>query len=107
MLFVHFVSANLSIDVAQKQALLEMTDLKARAMAVLGYMDVELQKLQLKNDIQSKVRNDLDQQQREYFLHQQMKTIQENWVGSPMKKRSMRWWSSQKTNCGMKNCQTF
>ncbi len=78
---VHFVSANLSIDVAQKQALLEMTDLKARAMAVLGYMDVELQKLQLKNDIQSKVRNDLDQQQREYFLHQQMKTIQEELGG--------------------------
>jgi len=78
---VHFVSANLSIDVAQKQVLLEMTDLKARAMAVLGYMDVELQKLQLKNDIQSKVRNDLDQQQREYFLHQQMKTIQEELGG--------------------------
>jgi len=78
---VHFVSANLSIDVAQKQALLEMTDLKARAMAVLGYMDVELQKLQLKNDIQSKVRNDLDQQQREYFLHQQLKTIQEELGG--------------------------
>ncbi|MGA1340230.1 MAG: endopeptidase La [Flavobacteriaceae bacterium] len=78
---VHFVSANLSIDVAQKQALLEMTDLKARSMAVLGYMDVELQKLQLKNDIQSKVRNDLDQQQREYFLHQQMKTIQEELGG--------------------------
>jgi len=58
-----------------------MTDLKARAMAVLGYMDVELQKLQLKNDIQSKVRNDLDQQQREYFLHQQMKTIQEELGG--------------------------
>ena len=40
-------------------------------------MNIELQKLELKNNIQSKVRFDLDQQQREYFLHQQMKTIQE------------------------------
>jgi ATP-dependent Lon protease len=44
-------------------------------------MNIELQKLELKNDIQSKVRFDLDQQQREYFLHQQMKTIQEELGG--------------------------
>ena len=42
-------------------------------------MNIELQKLELKNDIQSKVHNDMNQQQREYFLHQQMKTIQEKW----------------------------
>ena len=44
-------------------------------------MNVEYQKLELKNDIQSRVRNDLDQQQREYYLHQQMKTIQEELGG--------------------------
>ena len=50
-------------------------------MATLKYMNMELQKLELRNDIQSKVRSDMDQQQREYFLHQQMKTIQEELGG--------------------------
>jgi ATP-dependent Lon protease len=54
-----------------------INELKDRALETLRYMNIELQKLELKNDIQSKVRFDLDQQQREYFLHQQMKTIQE------------------------------
>src|SRR5690606_395051 len=52
-----------------------------RALATLKYMNVELQKLALRNDIQSRVRSDMDQQQREYFLHQQMKTIQEELGG--------------------------
>jgi ATP-dependent Lon protease len=55
--------------------------LKERALETLRYMNIELQKLELKNDIQSKVRFDLDQQQREYFLQQQMKTIQEELGG--------------------------
>jgi len=58
-----------------------INDLKDRALETLRFMNVELQKLELKNDIQSKVRFDLDQQQREYFLHQQMKTIQEELGG--------------------------
>jgi ATP-dependent Lon protease len=58
-----------------------MNALKERALETLRFMNVELQKLELKNDIQSKVRFDLDQQQREYFLHQQMKTIQEELGG--------------------------
>lgn len=78
---INFVSSNLSVDVKIKQELLEIPSLQERALAMLKYMNVELQKLELKNDIQSKVRTDLDQQQREYFLHQQMKTIQEELGG--------------------------
>ncbi len=79
---VNFVSSNLNITVKEKQALLEINDLKDRAMETLRYMNIELQKLSLRNDIQSKVHSDINQQQREYFLHQQMKTIQEELGGS-------------------------
>jgi ATP-dependent Lon protease len=78
---VNFVSSNMNLSVKEKQDLLAANDLKARALETLRYMNIELQKLELKNDIQSKVRFDLDQQQREYFLHQQMKTIQEELGG--------------------------
>ncbi|GAA4808984.1 endopeptidase La [Litoribaculum gwangyangense] len=78
---VNFVSSNMNLSVAEKQSLLEMDDLKKRALATLKYMNVEFQKLELKNDIQSKVQMDMSQQQREYFLHQQMKTIQEELGG--------------------------
>ncbi|MCF8321420.1 MAG: endopeptidase La [Flavobacterium sp.] len=79
---INFVSSNMNLSVKEKQELLNITDLKARALETLRYMNIELQKLELKNDIQSKVRFDLDQQQREYFLHQQMKTIQEELGGA-------------------------
>jgi len=78
---VNFVSSNMNLSVAEKQTLLEMDDLKKRALATLKFMNVEFQKLELKNDIQSKVQMDMSQQQREYFLHQQMKTIQEELGG--------------------------
>ncbi|QCW99379.1 endopeptidase La [Aggregatimonas sangjinii] len=78
---INFVSSNLNLNVKEKQRLLEIGSLQDRALATLKYMNVELQQLKLKNDIQSKVRNDMDQQQREYFLHQQMKTIQEELGG--------------------------
>ncbi|KJD34856.1 Lon protease [Tamlana sedimentorum] len=78
---VNFVSSNMNLSVEEKQSLLEMDDLKRRALATLKYMNVEFQKLELKNDIQSKVQMDMNQQQREYFLHQQMKTIQEELGG--------------------------
>lgn len=78
---INFVSSNMNLTVKEKQDLLTINVLKDRAMETLRYMNVELQKLELKNDIQSKVRFDLDQQQREYFLHQQMKTIQEELGG--------------------------
>ncbi|WP_425237821.1 endopeptidase La [Ulvibacterium sp.] len=78
---INFVSSNLNLDVKEKQELLEIGSLQERALATLKYMNLELQRLELKNDIQSKVRSDMDQQQREYFLHQQMKTIQEELGG--------------------------
>ncbi|MGB6153926.1 MAG: endopeptidase La, partial [Pricia sp.] len=78
---INFVSSNLNLGVKEKQELLEVNSLQARALATLKYMNIELQKLELKNNIQSKVRSDMDQQQREYFLHQQMKTIQEELGG--------------------------
>jgi ATP-dependent Lon protease len=78
---INFVSSNMNLSVREKQDLLAMNTLKERALETLRFMNVELQKLELKNDIQSKVRFDLDQQQREYFLHQQMKTIQEELGG--------------------------
>ena len=79
---INFVTSNLNLSVKEKQDLLAINNLKDRALETLKYMNIELQKLELKNDIQSKVRFDLDQQQREYFLHQQMKTIQEELGGA-------------------------
>src|SRR3970282_549134 len=78
---INFVTSNMNLSVEEKQNLLSINSLKERALETLRYMNTELQKLELKNDIQSKVRFDLDQQQREYFLHQQMKTIQEELGG--------------------------
>ena len=79
---INFVSSNLNISVEEKQQLLEINDLKDRALETLRYMNLELQKLSLRNDIQSKVEHDINQQQREYFLQQQMKTIQEELGGT-------------------------
>ncbi|MAB49258.1 MAG: endopeptidase La, partial [Flavobacteriaceae bacterium] len=78
---VNFVSSNMNLKVEEKQELLKINDLKERALQTLKYMNLEYQKLELKNDIQSKVQSDMNQQQREYFLHQQMKTIQEELGG--------------------------
>ena len=74
---INFVSSNMNLPVVEKQRVLSMFDLQESAIECLKLMNVEYQKLELKNDIQSKVRTDLDQQQREYYLNQQMKTIQE------------------------------
>jgi ATP-dependent Lon protease len=78
---VNFVSSNMNLKVEEKQVLLMINDLKERALETLKFMNLEYQKLELKNDIQSKVQSDMNQQQREYFLHQQMKTIQEELGG--------------------------
>lgn len=78
---VNFVSSNMNLTVKEKQDLLEINDLKERALTTLKLMNIELQKLELKNTIQSKVQSDMNQQQREYYLHQQMKTIQEELGG--------------------------
>ncbi|MFL2624964.1 MAG: endopeptidase La [Flavobacteriales bacterium] len=74
---INFVCSNMNISVKDKQDLLSSLSVNNRALKCLKFLNVEYEKLALKNDIQSKVRNDLDQQQREYYLQQQMKTIQE------------------------------
>lgn len=80
---VNFISSNMNASVEEKQAILETGDLFKRCEIVLKHLTRELQMLELKNDIQTKVKIDMDQQQREYFLHQQMKTIQEELGGNP------------------------
>ena len=78
---INFVSSNMNLSVKEKQDILSLKNIKERALMCLKCMNVEYQKLELKNDIQSRVRHDLDQQQKEYFLQQQMKTIQEELGG--------------------------
>ncbi len=78
---VNFVSSNMNLPVVEKQKILNTNDLKDRALLTLKYMTKEMQKLELRNDIQSKTRSDMDQQQREYFLNQQLKTIQQELGG--------------------------
>jgi len=81
---INFICSNSDIDIKAKQALLEMSNLKERAIKLLEHLSREMQMLELKNDIQSKVKTDLDRQQREYMLHQQMKTIQDELGGNPL-----------------------
>lgn len=72
---INFICSNSDIEVKEKQRLLEMNDMKKRSLYLLEFLTKQLQELQLKDDIQSKVKNELDQQQREYILNQQLKTI--------------------------------
>ncbi len=78
---LNFISSNLDLKVVDKQVLLDEPNLKERALLTLKKLDIELQHLELKQDIQSKTRTDIDKQQREYYLHQQLKTIQEELGG--------------------------
>src|SRR6056297_560529 len=81
---INFLASNSELKLQEKQNLLEMDSIPQRGMVLLDQLSKEVQMLELKSDIQSKVKNDLDQQQREYLLHQQMKTIQEELGGSPL-----------------------
>lgn len=81
---INFICSNMEFPSGDKQQLLEKNDLKNRSIQLLHFLSRELQMAEIKNDIQSKVRNDLNQQQREYFLHQQMKTIQDELGGNPV-----------------------
>ena len=80
---LNFISSNLNVENKAKQELLEMTDLDNRANKVLEIMTKELQLLELKHDIQSKVKVDMDKQQRDFLLNQQLKTIQDELGGGP------------------------
>ncbi len=79
---INFISSNAEISYQRKQQLLELDNVHDRAMKLLEYLVAEVQMLELKKDIQAKVKNDMEQQQREYMLHQQMKTIQDELGGN-------------------------
>ncbi|TNE70602.1 MAG: endopeptidase La [Bacteroidetes bacterium] len=80
---VNFISSNMNADVGKKQEMLEELDVKKRVMMVLEHLTMEVQMLEMRNEIQSKVKRDMDRQQREYFLHQQMRTIQDELGDNP------------------------
>ncbi len=80
---LNFISSNLGIKLEEKQELLAASNLKDKADIILKYMDGELQLLELKDKIENKVRNDMEKQQRDYFLNQQLKTIQEELGANP------------------------
>lgn len=81
----NFISSNMKTGVHEKQALLEIADLEERAKKVLEYLGKELQLLEMKNEIQKKVHTDISKQQREYFLQQQMKQIQDELGANPIR----------------------
>lgn len=81
---INYIGSNADIKIAEKQRILELDDLMARGYALVEHLVREVQLLEIKNDIQSKVKMDIDQQQREYLLHQQMKTIQDELGASPV-----------------------
>ncbi|HNP53845.1 MAG TPA: LON peptidase substrate-binding domain-containing protein, partial [Ferruginibacter sp.] len=78
---IHFVSSNISSEIAQKQQLLNTNSLKARAELLLNLMQTELQYAELKNKLTNKTRAELDKQQRDYFLQQQLKAIKDELGG--------------------------
>ncbi|GDX43092.1 Lon protease [Bacteroidota bacterium] len=78
---IHFVGSNLNCELADKQALLEMNDMRQRAELLLKLLQKELQFAELKNKVTTKTKTELDKQQREYFLQQQLKSIKEELGG--------------------------
>ncbi len=78
---IHFVSSNLNSDIKEKQRLLEISNIKARAELLMNLMQTELQYAELKNKVTNKTRAELDKQQKDYFLQQQMKAIKDELGG--------------------------
>ena len=81
---VNFIASNLSTEVKTKQELLELNEISKRIEMVLEQLSYEIKMLNMKNEINSKVKLDMDRQQREYFLNQQMRTIQDELGGNPV-----------------------
>jgi ATP-dependent Lon protease len=81
---INFICSNTDLGVEEKQKLLEIDNLRDRGVQAISYLVKEVQMLELKNDIQKKVKTDIDKQQREFMLHQQMKTIQDELGGNPL-----------------------
>ncbi len=81
---INFICSNTDLNVADKQNLLEIESIKDRGIQAISYLVKETQMLELKQDIQKKVKTDMDKQQREYMLNQQIKTIQDELGGNPI-----------------------
>lgn len=100
---LNFISSNINIAIELKQLLLEEDSLTVKAEAILMHLDSELKLLEVKDHIESKVRGDLEKQQRDYFLNQQLKTIQEELGQDPqeqdieelLKKAEKKKWSKE------------
>jgi len=86
LFLMDFIASNLSVTVPEKQSILENKEIEERGKVVLKFLNKDLQMLELKNQIQSKSREEMDKQSREYMLHQQMKAIQQELGGSPAEK---------------------
>jgi len=80
---LNFIASNLGAKVKNKQRILEKNDLMEKAETILEQMDNELQVLEIRDQIDSKVRGDIEKQQRDYFLNQQLKTIQQELGQNP------------------------
>ena len=80
---VNFIASNMNADVSKKQEILEERDMRRKAYKILEHLNEEAQMLQMQFEIQSKVKRDIDRQQREYFLNQQMRQIQEELGDNP------------------------
>lgn len=78
---IHFVSSNLSVELSEKQRLLELDDIRQRADLLMQFLQRELQFAELKNKVTTKTRTEIDKQQREYFLQQQLKSIRDELGG--------------------------
>lgn len=83
---LNFITSNLSIGIAEKQNILEMPEVVEKAKVILKLLNRDLQMQELKHQIQNKSREEMDRQQKEYFLNQQMKAIQQELGGSPVDK---------------------
>jgi ATP-dependent Lon protease len=87
---LNFIATNMNVPSEVKQGILEINSLKLKAETILLHLDAELQVLELRGEIEAKVRNELDKQQRDYFLNQQLKTIQEELGGNPQEEEIAR-----------------
>lgn len=81
---INFICSNSDINIENKQKLLEIDELQSRAFILLEHLSNEVQKLELKDNIQSKVRSELNKQQKEFFLNEQMKTIRDELGEDPV-----------------------
>lgn len=74
---MNFIASNMNIEVQEKQKILELNNSRKKALLILDYLSKEIEMLKIKNEIQDKVKTDIDKQQRDFYLHQQLKTIHE------------------------------